>query len=175
MSGKPKDQSQAPTVTRARDKIKERLELSVLLDSHRRNGRRIVFTNGCFDLMHPGHVRYLEQARSLGDMLIVAVNSDASVRRLKGPERPVQNEQDRCEVMAALHCVDFVTVFTEDTPFEIISQLRPDVLVKGGDWSKENIVGRDIVEAGGGQVLSISFEEGFSTTRIIERIRRAGS
>lgn len=164
-----------PPVACARDKIKERTELARILVSHRRNGLRIVFTNGCFDLMHPGHVRYLEQARSLGDMLIVAVNSDASVSRLKGPERPVQNEQDRCEVMAALQCVDFVTVFAEDTPFEIISELRPDILVKGGDWSKENIVGRDIVEAGGGQVLSISFEEGFSTTRIIERIRRAGS
>jgi rfaE bifunctional protein nucleotidyltransferase chain/domain len=136
----------------------------------RGQGRRVVFTNGCFDILHPGHVRYLQQARALGDALIVALNSDRSVRELKGPSRPILNEHERAEVMAALGCVDTVTIFDDPTPRELIAALLPDVLVKGGDWSLDTIVGREEVEAAGGQVLSLPFVEGSSTTDVIDRI-----
>ena len=136
----------------------------------REAGKKVVFTNGCFDLLHPGHVRYLQQARCLGDALIVALNSDRSVRELKGDKRPILTENERAEVMAALACVDYVTVFDEPTPREIIAALLPDVLVKGGDWSLDTIVGREEVEAAGGQVLSLPFVDGCSTTDVIERI-----
>jgi rfaE bifunctional protein nucleotidyltransferase chain/domain len=136
----------------------------------REEGRRVAFTNGCFDLLHPGHVRYLEQARRLADALIVGLNSDRSVRSLKGEGRPVLNERERAEVMAALESVDYVTVFEEETPRELIADLLPDVLVKGGDWPVERIVGREEVEAAGGKVLSLSFVDGLSTTDIINRI-----
>jgi rfaE bifunctional protein nucleotidyltransferase chain/domain len=143
--------------------VKERQRLGT-------EGRRVVFTNGCFDLLHPGHIRYLGQARLLGDVLIVALNSDASVHKLKGESRPILKERERAEVMAALACVDYVTIFSEETPRELIAQLLPDVLVKGGDWSLDTIVGREEVEAAGGSVQSLSFIEGVSTTEIIERI-----
>jgi rfaE bifunctional protein nucleotidyltransferase chain/domain len=156
---------------RARDKVKMRSELSALLADLRSVGRCIVMTNGCFDLLHPGHVRYLEAARALGDILVVAVNSDRSVRLLKGPGRPILSEDDRSEMVAALHCVDFVTVFDEETPHDIVRELEPDVLVKGGDWSLDKIVGRKTVEDRGGRVVAIGFEQGYSTTGIIERIR----
>ncbi|HMV49841.1 MAG TPA: D-glycero-beta-D-manno-heptose 1-phosphate adenylyltransferase [Blastocatellia bacterium] len=136
----------------------------------REAGKKVVFTNGCFDLLHPGHVRYLQQARCLGDALIVALNSDRSVRELKGDKRPILTENERAEVMAALACVDYVTVFDEPTPREIIAALLPDVLVKGGDWGVDAIVGREEVEAAGGQVLSLPFVDGCSTTDVIERI-----
>ena len=142
------------------------------LDVLRRQGKRIVFTNGCFDLIHPGHVRYLRAAKRLGDVLVVGLNSDASVRRLKGPGRPLVPQRDRCEVMAALEMVDYVTVFGEDTPYELIKQVQPDVLVKGGDWRPEDIVGADIVRARGGVVRSLRFTRGYSTTRLVERIVR---
>jgi rfaE bifunctional protein nucleotidyltransferase chain/domain len=138
----------------------------------RREGRRVVFTNGCFDLIHPGHVKYLQEARRLGDALIVALNSDRSVRELKGEKRPILDQNERADVMAALSCVDYVTIFDEPTPREIIAALLPDVLVKGGDWDVERIVGRDEVEAAGGEVLSLPFIEGCSTTDVIERILR---
>ena len=138
----------------------------------RREGKRVVFTNGCFDLLHPGHVRYLREARSLGDLLVVALNSDASVRVLKGAGRPILNQDERAEVMAALEVVDYVTIFDEETPRELIARLLPDVLVKGGDWSIETIVGREEVEAAGGEVLSLPYVQGSSTSEIIERIRR---
>jgi D-beta-D-heptose 7-phosphate kinase/D-beta-D-heptose 1-phosphate adenosyltransferase len=138
----------------------------------RRQGKRIVFTNGCFDLMHPGHVRTLRAARRLGDVLVVGLNSDASVRRLKGPGRPLLPQRDRCEVMAALEMVDYVTVFGEDTPYQLIKQLQPDVLVKGGDWAPGEIVGADIVRARGGVVRSVRFAKGYSTTALFRRIRR---
>jgi len=141
-------------------------------ESLRRLGRRVVFTNGCFDLIHPGHVRYLQEARRLGDALIVALNSDRSVRELKGEKRPILNQNERSEVMAALNCVDYVTIFDEPTPREIIAALLPDVLVKGGDWGLDRIVGRDEVEAAGGEVLSLAFIEGCSTTDLIDRIVR---
>ena len=138
----------------------------------RREGKRVVFTNGCFDLLHPGHVRYLREARSLGDLLVVALNSDASVRVLKGAGRPILTQDERAEVMAALEVVDYVTIFDEETPRELIARLLPDVLVKGGDWSIETIVGCEEVAAAGGQVLSLPYLQGSSTSEIIERIRR---
>lgn len=136
----------------------------------RQSKKKVVFTNGCFDLLHPGHVRYLQQARALGDALIVALNSDRSVRELKGEKRPILTETERSEVMAALACVDFVTVFDEATPREIISALLPDILVKGGDWGIDAIVGREEVEAAGGKVMSLAFVDGCSTSDVIERI-----
>ena len=139
----------------------------------REAGKKVVFTNGCFDLLHPGHVRYLQQARCLGDALIVALNSDRSVRELKGDKRPILTENERAEVMAALACVDYVTVFDEPTPREIIAALLPDVLVKGGDWGVDAIVGREEVEAAGGQVLSLPFVDGVSTSEVIARILKA--
>jgi rfaE bifunctional protein nucleotidyltransferase chain/domain len=130
----------------------------------------VVFTNGCFDILHPGHVDYLQRARSLGSCLVVGLNSDASVRRLKGPLRPVNDETSRALVLAALACVDYVAVFHEDTPYELIRTVEPDVLVKGGDWSVDRIVGRDLVEGRGGRVLSIPLLKGYSTTAIVDRI-----
>jgi D-beta-D-heptose 7-phosphate kinase/D-beta-D-heptose 1-phosphate adenosyltransferase len=150
------------------------VDLHALLDARgmmKRAGKRLVFTNGCFDLLHAGHVRYLSEARALGDALVVALNSDRSVRRLKGEGRPILNEQERAEVIAALEAVDYVIIFDEETPRELIAALLPDVLVKGGDWPLDEIVGRDEVEAAGGRVLSLPYVEGSSTTDIIERIR----
>ena len=137
----------------------------------KRNGRRIVFTNGCFDLLHPGHIGSLEQARALGDALIVGLNSDASVRQLKGAGRPVLPERERAEILCALECVDAVVIFDEPTPREIISRLLPDVLVKGGDWPGDQIVGREEVEAAGGRVVSIPVVPGYSTTAMLRKIR----
>jgi D-beta-D-heptose 7-phosphate kinase/D-beta-D-heptose 1-phosphate adenosyltransferase len=136
--------------------------------------KRVVFTNGVFDLLHPGHLRYLRQARALGDALIVAVNADASVRRNKGPGRPITPESERAELLAALACVDAVTIFDEDTPAEIVRAVRPDVLVKGADWPADQIVGRDTVEADGGRVVLMPVEQGYSTSALVERIRKAG-
>jgi len=134
------------------------------------DGGKVVFTNGCFDILHPGHVDYLERARSMGACLVVGLNSDASVRRLKGALRPINDQQSRARVLAALACVDFVILFEEDTPLELIKKVRPDVLVKGGDWSVDRIVGRDVVEAAGGTVCSIPLLTGYSTTGTVERI-----
>jgi D-beta-D-heptose 7-phosphate kinase/D-beta-D-heptose 1-phosphate adenosyltransferase len=141
----------------------------------KRNGRRVVFTNGCFDILHPGHIRILEQARDLGDVLIVGINSDASVRQLKGAGRPVLPENERAEILAALECVDAVIVFDELTPREVIARLLPDVLVKGGDWAGDKIVGREEVEAAGGRVVSAPVVAGFSTTDILRKIREGAS
>lgn len=132
-------------------------------------GKKIVFTNGCFDLLHVGHVRYLQEARSLGDVLVVGVNSDASVKRLKGPTRPVQIEADRAEILAALGCVNFTVIFTDDTPETLIHKVKPDILVKGGDWKIEQIVGGTFVASYGGQVMSLQFIDGKSTTKLIEK------
>lgn len=132
--------------------------------------KKIVFTNGCFDILHVGHKRYLQKAATLGDILVVGVNSDASVKRLKGPSRPVNNEQDRAEMLSAMGFIDYVVVFDEDTPYELIKKIQPDVLVKGGDYKPEEVVGRDIVEARGGKLELISFVEGKSTTNIINKI-----
>ncbi len=141
-------------------------------DDLRRQGRRVVLTNGVFDLLHPGHVRYLEAARHEGDALIVAVNSDRSVRAVKGPGRPVTPEQERAEVLGALAVVDAVVIFDEETPARIVALLQPDVLVKGADWPADRIVGREVVEARGGRVVRIPVETGWSTSAILERISR---
>lgn len=141
------------------------------VNSLRRQGKRIVFTNGCFDLIHPGHVRYLRAARKLGDVLVVGLNSDASVRRLKGPRRPLVTQGARAEVLSALEMVDYVTVFGEDTPHALLQQIQPDVLVKGGDWTPDRIVGADIVRARGGTVRSLPFARGYSTSALVERIQ----
>ena len=151
--------------------ILDRGELLRVRAELRAAGRRLVFTNGCFDILHVGHVRYLAAARALGDALLVAVNSDRSVRALKGPGRPVMNEAERTEMLAALSSVDFVTVFDEESPRRLISELLPDVLVKGGDYALDEIHGREEVEAAGGQVLALPFVEGASTTNIIEKIK----
>jgi rfaE bifunctional protein nucleotidyltransferase chain/domain len=138
----------------------------------KRNGRRVVFANGCFDLLHPGHVETLEKARALGDVLIVGVNSDRSVREMKGSGRPIVPEQERAEVLAALQCVDAVVIFDELTPRGIITALLPDVLVKGGDWASDQIIGREEVEAAGGQVVSVPVVAGYSTSAMVEKIRK---
>jgi rfaE bifunctional protein nucleotidyltransferase chain/domain len=151
-------------------KIKTAGELLPLIDILRAAGKKIVFTNGCFDLIHTGHTRYLAKARSFGDVLIVAVNSDASVRGIKGERRPINQQDERAETLAALESVDFVIIFDEPDPQGIIRELQPDVLVKGGDWPVEKIVGRDIVEARGGKVVSVPYIDGASTTAIIEKI-----
>ena len=135
-------------------------------------GRTIVFTNGVFDLLHPGHVRYLQQARGLGDALVVGVNSDRSVRANKGPDRPITPELERAEILAALACVDAVAIFDEETPFALISAVQPDILVKGADWAEDAIVGRDAVEARGGRVVRIPLEAGYSTSAILAKIRQ---
>lgn len=150
-----------------RDKILDRAAAREARDRLRADARRVVFTNGCFDLLHPGHLDYLERARELGDALFVALNDDASVRRLKGESRPIVPLNERMEVIAALRAVDVVTSFSEDTPREIIAALVPDVLVKGADWAPDQVVGRDTVEAAGGRVVLIPFFEGHSTSRIV--------
>jgi D-glycero-beta-D-manno-heptose 1-phosphate adenylyltransferase len=138
----------------------------------RSNGKRIVFTNGCFDLMHIGHTRYLQEARSLGDLLVVGINSDASVRSLeKGADRPIVPEAERAEIVAALECVDLVVIFADPDPGRLIAAIQPDVLVKGGDWALEHIIGRDTVEARGGIVKNIPLVPGHSTTTLLTRIR----
>lgn len=138
-----------------------------------RRGGVVVFTNGVFDLLHPGHVRYLTEARRLGDVLIVGINSDRSVRANKGPERPINRAEERSEVLLGLACVDAAAVFDEDTPLSIITQIQPDILVKGADWGANNIVGRDVVEARGGRVVRVDLAEGFSTTNLIKKTPRA--
>lgn len=144
---------------------------AALVDQLRAAGRRIVFTNGVFDLLHLGHVRYLQAARAEGDALVVGINSDRSVRAIKGPSRPIVPAAERAEVLAALACVDAVVVFDEETPAVVIERLRPDVLVKGADWAADRIVGRESVEARGGRVVRVPLEPGQSTTGIVERIR----
>lgn len=150
-------------------------ELSQVCTALRTQGQRIVFTNGCFDLLHPGHIRYLQEARKLGDKLIVALNSDRSVRELKGDSRPILREQERAEVVAALGCVDYVIIFDDVSPRAVINQVKPDILVKGGDWSVDQIIGREEVEAAGGRVLNLPYVEGCSTSEIISRILRQSS
>jgi D-beta-D-heptose 7-phosphate kinase/D-beta-D-heptose 1-phosphate adenosyltransferase len=153
-----------------KEKIKSKEDLYDIVEELKKKGKRIVFTNGCFDLLHLGHVRYLEKAKSLGDILIVGVNSDPSVQSLKGPGRPILPQEERTEILSSLACVDYVTVFDELTPLELISFLRPHVLVKGGDWTKEGIVGKEVVERSGGEVIVLPFVEGSSTSSLIETI-----
>ena len=149
----------------------ERAQARRFVDDLRASGKTIVFTNGVFDLLHIGHLRYLEEAKSLGDTLLVGINSDRSVRLLKGSDRPITVESERAEVLAALTCVDGVVIFDEETPRDLIQAIQPDVLVKGSDWAEDAIVGRDIVEARGGRVVRVAFQPGHSTTGIVEKIK----
>ena len=151
-------------------KIKSRDRLEGILSGERKHGKNIVFTNGCFDLLHVGHVKYLQAARQLGDLLVLGLNSDDSIRRLKGSGRPLIGQDERAHILAALNCIDYVVIFDEDTPLELISQLRPDILVKGGDYTAEGVVGRELVESYGGRVELINFVDGKSTTNIINKI-----
>ena len=153
------------------EKVVSRPEIAAIAAQARRDGRHIAFTNGCFDLLHVGHIRYLAAARDAADLLIVGVNDDASVRRLKGPTRPLVPDAARAEVLAALAAVDYVTLFSEDTPYELIRAVQPDLLVKGSDWAPDQVVGRDVVEARGGRVLLIPVVADFSTTTLVERLR----
>jgi D-glycero-beta-D-manno-heptose 1-phosphate adenylyltransferase len=153
------------------DKIKPLGALKEITARARADGKNIIFTNGCFDLLHRGHVHMLREAKACGDLLIVGINSDRSIRMIKGPDRPVFPEEDRTELIAALEMVDYVVLFDEPDPYKTIEALKPDVLVKGGDWSMDKIVGSDIVERKGGRVTVIPYLKGFSTTEIIERIR----
>jgi len=152
------------------EKILSEESLSSQIRLLQKDGKKVVFTNGCFDLLHVGHVRYLKAARELGDCLVVAINSDDSMRALKGNERPIISEEQRAEILSALSCVDYVIIFQELDPFRLISLLQPDVLVKGGDWAPEQIVGREEVEARGGKVLSLPLVEGIGTSTIISSI-----
>lgn len=165
--------NQSQDIAPALPRLTEPDELAKILDELRAAGWRIVFTNGVFDLIHPGHVRFLQEARSLGDLLVVALNSDASVRRIKGEKRPILPLVERGKILASFECVDYVTWFDEDTPDAIIRLLKPDVLVKGADYTLDNIVGRDFVESRGGVVRALKFNHGFSSTAVIERILRS--
>ena len=141
------------------------------IDRIKAGGEKVVFTNGCFDILHPGHTRYLFSARELGDYLIVAVNSDLSVKAIKGEKRPVMPQEERAEVLAALSCVDGVVIFDDDNPLQVIKYLMPNILVKGGDWEKDEIIGADVVKKSGGKVKRIEYVYGFSTTEIIRKIK----
>ncbi len=154
------------------DKIKALAEATKQVAAWKSNGEKVVFTNGCFDIVHLGHVDYLEKARNLGDRLVVGLNTDNSVSRFKGPERPLQDNTSRSRIMASFQFVDLVVFFNEDTPLDLITQLVPDILVKGSDYLAENIVGADVVKEHGGVVKTIDFVPGYSTTRIVEKIRK---
>ena len=158
-----------------RSKIKSQKELKKIILALKKKGKKIVFTNGCFDLLHYGHVKYLQEAKRKGDILVVGINSDASLRRLKGSRRPIVNAQDRLKIIAALESVDYAVLFKEDTPFNLISLLKPDILVKGADWDKDKIVGREIVLCSGGKVRTIKLIKGRSTTKLIKKIVQARS
>jgi rfaE bifunctional protein nucleotidyltransferase chain/domain len=160
-----------PTIT-VPAKYKSVDELSAISAQARKAGRVVVFTNGCFDLVHRGHIHLLRQAKALGDILIVGLNSDVSVKTIKGPDRPIMPEADRIELIAALEMVDYVVVYSEPDPYRIIAAIKPNVLVKGGDWSADEIVGADVVEQNGGRVAVVPYLPEFSTTQIIERIRK---
>ncbi len=150
-------------------KVLDLRNLDLAINQYRSKNKKIVFTNGCFDLLHVGHVRYLNEACALGDLLIVGINSDNSVKILKGPTRPIQNENDRAEILASLKSVQHTILFNEETPLELIRKIKPDILVKGGDWTVDQIVGSDFVLQNGGKVLSLQFVDGKSTTKIIEK------
>jgi rfaE bifunctional protein nucleotidyltransferase chain/domain len=151
-------------------KLKSLEQIKAIVLGARSNGKRIAFTNGCFDLLHRGHVHVLREARACADLLIVGINSDESVKQIKGPTRPVLPELDRCELLGAMEMVDFVILFNDPDPYNLIAAIRPDVLVKGGDWNSGKIIGADLVEEAGGSVMVVPYIKGFSTTEIIERI-----
>lgn len=152
------------------DKIMDRATLKEIIGQLRREGKKIAFTNGCFDILHVGHVRYLKEARKTADVLILALNSDSSVRKLKGDKRPLVCEEERAEVLAGLECIDFITIFSELTPLEVICDLKPDILIKGGDWPEDQVVGRNEIKQWGGCVKLIPEVLGKSTTNIVDKI-----
>lgn len=154
------------------NKILERKILQEKLEALRKEGKKIAFTNGCFDILHVGHVRYLREAKKTADVLVLGLNSDSSVRSIKGEKRPLTPEEERAEILASLECIDFVTVFPELTPLELINYLKPDIIIKGGDWTEDKIVGRDDVKKWGGRVIIIPEVEGRSTTNIVEKIKK---
>lgn len=154
-----------------KNKILDSKDLIAVLENLKMKGKKIVFTNGCFDLLHKGHIDYLSKARELGDVLILGLNTDNSIKRIKGETRPIQDEDSRAFILASLVCVDYVVMFEEDTPYNLINAIKPDVLVKGADYKKEDIVGGDIVEKNGGEVTTIEFLDGYSTTNIIKKIK----
>ena len=153
------------------NKILERTALKDKLEELRKKGKKIAFTNGCFDILHVGHVRYLREAKKTADVLVLAINSDSSIRSIKGEKRPLMNEKERAEILAALEFIDFVTIFEELTPLELINYLKPDILIKGGDWPEEKVVGREEIKEWGGRVAIIPEVEGKSTTNIVEKIK----
>lgn len=155
-----------------KSKVKNLGELCRIVKRLKAKGKRVVFTNGCFDILHYGHVKYLQDAKAKGDILIVAVNRDCSIKKIKGPKRPIVAEQDRANVIAALESVDYVVLFGEDTPLKLIRRLKPDVLVKGADWDVKNMVGREVIRSYGGKVYTIKLAKGRSTTGLIKRIAR---
>jgi len=152
------------------NRILERKEASILIEKLKSEGKKVVFTNGCFDILHVGHLRYLEQAREQGDILVIGVNSDDSVKRLKGPTRPINSELDRAEILAGLKAVDYTVIFTEDTPVEIIDELKPSIHVKGGDYKKEDLPETEVVERNGGEVRILMLVDGKSTTSVVNKI-----
>jgi len=165
------DTSQGRMTHDTRHKVKNAGNLAKTLSALRSKGKRIVFTNGCFDILHVGHVTYLEKAKSLGDVLVVGLNSDKSVRAIKGKSRPINNERDRAKVLAALSFVDYITIFSEATPKELIKKLRPETIVKGGDWKAIDIVGASLVRSYGGRVVVLPFAKDYSTTSLIKRLK----
>ncbi len=152
------------------DKIKTQRQLKKIIPKLKKEGKRIAFTNGCFDILHYGHIKYLGEAKAKADILVVGLNNDASIRRIKGAGRPINRQSDRAKVLSALSCVDYVTVFGEDTPLSLIKSVKPDALIKGADWQAEKIVGADFVKSYGGKALTVSYLKGYSTTGLIERI-----
>lgn len=154
----------------SQDKIQSQSKLIKIIDALKRQGKKIAFTNGCFDILHYGHVKYLEQAKGKADILVVGLNSDSSLKKIKGKNRPINKQMGRAGVLSALQAVDFVAIFNAETPRKLIKLIRPDVLIKGGDWKLDDIVGADSVKAAGGRVLTIPYLKGYSTSKLIERI-----
>lgn len=151
-------------------KLKNWNEISQISEELRKSDKEIVFTNGCFDILHAGHIQYLKEAKNIGDILIIGLNSDKSTKLIKGKNRPINTELDRATVLAALEFVDYIVIFDEDTPFNLINLIKPDILVKGGDWKENEIIGSDIVKESGGKIISLSYKRGFSTTKILNKI-----
>lgn len=154
------------------DKIRTQKELKRIIGKLKKQGKRIAFTNGCFDILHYGHIKYLEDAKAKADILVVALNSDASIKRIKGCLRPINTQADRARVLGALSAIDYVTIFNEETPLKLIQLVKPDILIKGGDWQMRKIVGADFVRTYGGKALTIPYIKGYSTTKLIEKIKK---
>ena len=171
MRGRKREQTQRKSPARMNERIKSRSELMEILTHARREGKKIVLTNGCFDLLHAGHLHAFQEAKKFGDILVIALNSDDSVRSLKGDERPLVPQEQRAELIAGLRVVDYVVIFDEVDPLSIVTDLRPDVLAKGEDWAEGTIIGQEVVEAGGGKVVRIPLVKGISTTSLVKKIK----